>query len=55
MSAENKIRPTHLGRCACVYVRQSTAAQVEHNRESTERQYRLVERAVSWGWAREQV
>jgi len=55
MSAENKIRPTHLGRRACVYVRQSTAAQVEHHRESTDRQYRLVERAVGWGWARDQV
>lgn len=55
MSAEQKIRPAHLSRCACVYVRQSTAAQVEHNRESTERQYGLVERAVGWGWARDQV
>ncbi len=37
MSAENKIAPAHLGRLAYVYVRQSTAAQVEQNRESTDR------------------
>jgi DNA invertase Pin-like site-specific DNA recombinase len=55
MSTESKIHPTHLGRCAYVYIRQSTAAQVEHNRESTDRQYQLVERAVQLGWARDQV
>jgi hypothetical protein len=36
-------------------VRQSTTAQVEYNRESTERQYRLAERAVELGWCREQI
>ena len=35
MSSNPKIKPTHLDRCACVYVRQSTATQVQHNREST--------------------
>lgn len=55
MNGESKIQPTHLSRCGYVYVRQSTAAQVEHNRESTDRQYRLVERAVGLGWARDQV
>jgi DNA invertase Pin-like site-specific DNA recombinase/predicted DNA-binding transcriptional regulator AlpA len=55
MSERTKISPSHLGRCACVYVRQSSAAQVERNRESTERQYRLLERALELGWAREQV
>jgi DNA invertase Pin-like site-specific DNA recombinase len=38
-----------------VYVRQSTSAQVEHNRESTQRQYQLVDRAVELGWQRNQV
>jgi len=38
-----------------VYLRQSTAAQVERNRESTARQYKLVARAVQLGWRREQV
>ena len=55
MSTESRIRPVHLGRLAYVYVRQSTAAQVEHNRESTDRQYRLAERAVDWGWPRDHV
>jgi DNA invertase Pin-like site-specific DNA recombinase len=55
MSDHSKITAVHLRRCALVYVRQSTPAQVEYNRESTERQYRLAERAVELGWAREQI
>jgi DNA invertase Pin-like site-specific DNA recombinase len=55
MSEATKISAGHLGRSAFVYVRQSTTAQVEHNRESTERQYRLVDRAVELGWERAQV
>jgi hypothetical protein len=38
MNDVKKIGTTHLGRAACIYLRQSTAAQVEHNRESTQRQ-----------------
>ena len=55
MTETTKISSTHLDRCAFVYVRQSSSAQVEHNRESTERQYRLVERAITLGWQRDQV
>ena len=55
MSELSKITAEHLGRCAIVYVRQSSAAQVEHNRESTVRQYDLAERAVKFGWRRDQV
>ena len=55
MSETTKITHGHLDRSACVYVRQSSAAQVERNRESTERQYRLSERAVTLGWTPEQV
>ena len=55
MSGESKIKPTHLGRCVYVYLRQSTAAQVERNRESTDRQYKLADRAVDLGWSRKQV
>jgi DNA invertase Pin-like site-specific DNA recombinase len=40
----------HRERLACVYVRQSTPAQVQHHQESTERQYRLRERAIALGW-----
>jgi DNA invertase Pin-like site-specific DNA recombinase len=50
-----KVKPEHLHRGAFVYVRQSTATQVEHNRESTHRQYALVEHAQSLGWATEQI
>ena len=52
---DNKIKAVHKQRAAVVYIRQSTAAQVEHNRESTARQYALVERACDLGWAKEQV
>jgi len=55
MSEITKIAAGHLRRSAFIYVRQSTTAQVEHNRESTDRQYRLVERAVELGWERAQI
>jgi DNA invertase Pin-like site-specific DNA recombinase len=55
MSDNEKIKQTHLQRGAFVYVRQSTASQVEHNRESTKRQYKLVDRAVDLGWSKPQV
>jgi DNA invertase Pin-like site-specific DNA recombinase len=55
MRDSQKIKPTHLQRSAYVYVRQSTAAQVEYNRESTERQYKLMDRAISLGWPKKQV
>ena len=35
----NKITAVHLARRACVYVRQSTPDQVQHNLESQRRQY----------------
>lgn len=55
MSDPTQITPGHLRRAALVYVRQSSAAQVEHNRESTSRQYALADRAVELGWPRGQV
>jgi DNA invertase Pin-like site-specific DNA recombinase len=55
MSDSAKVTAGHLRRSAFVYVRQSTASQVEHNRESTERQYRLADRAVELGWSRERI
>ena len=45
-----KVTPGHLNRDAIIYVRQSSIAQVRHNRESTQRQYALQEKAVSLGW-----
>jgi hypothetical protein len=50
MTESIKVKPSHLQRSAFVYVRQSSAAQVEHNRESTQRQYGLVQRAEALGW-----
>jgi DNA invertase Pin-like site-specific DNA recombinase len=55
MTEPSKIQPTHTQRAACVYIRQSTPGQVEHNRESTARQYALAERASQLGWSKEQV
>jgi DNA invertase Pin-like site-specific DNA recombinase len=55
MTDLSKIQPAHRQRAAFVYLRQSSPAQVEHNRESTARQYALSERAAQLGWAREQV
>ncbi len=55
MSDPTKITAIHWRRGAVVYLRQSTPTQVEHNRESTARQYALVDRAVELGWTREQV
>jgi DNA invertase Pin-like site-specific DNA recombinase/predicted DNA-binding transcriptional regulator AlpA len=53
--SEAKIGPTHLNRNAYVYIRQSTAAQVENNRESTARQYALEKRALQLGWPSHQI
>jgi DNA invertase Pin-like site-specific DNA recombinase len=50
-----KIRPSHRERLAVVYVRQSTPQQVAGNRESTELQYALAQRAVALGWPQERV
>ena len=45
-----KITSSHLARVAIVYLSQSSAAQVENNRESTGRQYALVNKAADLGW-----
>jgi DNA invertase Pin-like site-specific DNA recombinase len=45
-----KVQTAHCERVAFVYVRQSTPLQVIENRESTERQYHLRERAIELGW-----
>src|SRR5439155_9978350 len=50
-----KVKSNHTRRDAIVYVRQSHPSQVENNRESTARQYALVEKAVELGWAKSQV
>jgi DNA invertase Pin-like site-specific DNA recombinase len=55
MTDVSKIQPAHTQRSALVYIRQSTPGQVEHNRESTARQYALADRACQLGWSKEQV
>jgi DNA invertase Pin-like site-specific DNA recombinase len=55
MSNNDKITTNHRQRLAYIYVRQSTAAQVERNRESTDRQYKLIDRAGDLGWPNDQI
>ncbi|WP_244549410.1 recombinase family protein [Bradyrhizobium lablabi] len=47
-----KIRPHHLERKAILYVRQSSAHQVLHNRESSALQYAMRDRLTALGWSR---
>lgn len=46
-----KIGPHHLERKAILYVRQSSAHQVLHNRESSTLQYAMRDRLVAFGWS----
>jgi hypothetical protein len=47
----DKVRPHHLERKALLYVRQSSAHQVLHNRESSALQYAMRDRLTpSAGW-----
>jgi DNA invertase Pin-like site-specific DNA recombinase len=55
MSDFTKVKPSHTQRTAFVYIRQSSPSQVEYNRESTARQYALLDKACALGWAKEQV
>src|SRR3954454_21362169 len=51
MMISEKIRPHHLERKAILYVRQSSAHQVLHNRESSALQYAMRDRLVALGWS----
>jgi DNA invertase Pin-like site-specific DNA recombinase len=55
MTLHPKIADLHLSRHACIYIRQSTLAQVRFNQESTDRQYNLVNKAHSLGWSQDQI
>src|SRR5271167_4780861 len=55
MNERAKITASHLSRQAIVYLRQSSAAQVENNRESTERQYALAGKARELGWPADRI
>ena len=52
---EERITTAHRAKLAYVYVRQSSPGQVRQHQESTELQYRLVERVILLGWPRERV
>jgi hypothetical protein len=47
----DKVRPHHLERKAILYVRQSSAHQVLHNRESGALQYAMRDRLMALGWS----
>ena len=47
----DKVRPHHLERKAILYVRQSSAHQVLHNRESSALQYAMRDRLLALGWS----
>jgi DNA invertase Pin-like site-specific DNA recombinase len=53
--ADERLTPTHRSKLAYIYVRQSSVNQVRHHQESTQLQYKLVDRAVGLGWPRERV
>jgi DNA invertase Pin-like site-specific DNA recombinase len=55
MSEITKVTASHISRIAVVYVRQSSATQVENNRESTARQYALKQRAEALGWSPDRI
>ena len=54
-TAASKVTATHLSRRALLYIRQSSLKQVIHNTESAIRQYDLRGKAISLGWAADQV
>jgi len=51
----DKIRPHHMERKAILYVRQSSAHQVLHNRESSALQYAMRDRLATLGWSEVEV
>src|SRR3954454_17083096 len=55
MMISEKIRPHHLERKALLYVRQSSAHQVLHNRESIALQYAMRDRLTVLGWSQIEV
>ena len=50
-----RVSVAHRAKLAYIYVRQSTTVQVRQHQESTELQYRLVDRAAGLGWPRERI
>ncbi|MDH3663398.1 MAG: recombinase family protein [Alphaproteobacteria bacterium] len=55
MIEPGKVTTSHQRRDALVYIRQSTMNQIEAHRESTARQYALVDQAKALGWHPDQI
>ena len=55
LNLESPVTTAHRAKLAYIYVRQSTAGQVRQHQESTELQYRLVDRAATFGWPKERI
>ena len=55
LDLESPVTTAHRAKLAYIYVRQSTAGQVRQHHESTELQYRLVDRAAAFGWPKERI
>jgi hypothetical protein len=49
-NTEERLTTAHRAKLAFIYVRQSSVNQVRQHQESTELQYRLVDRAIGLGW-----
>src|SRR5438067_5976392 len=55
LNLESPVTTAHRAKLGYIYVRQSTAGQVRQHQESTELQYRLVDRAAAFGWPKERI
>lgn len=55
LETASKATASHRAKLACIYIRQSSLSQVAHHAESTEMQYRLMERALGLGWPRDRI
>ena len=55
LDLESPVTTAHCAKLAYIYVRQSTTGQVRQHQESTELQYRLVDRAAAFGWPKERI
>lgn len=47
---DQKVTSDHLHKAAYLYIRQSSMKQVNENKESTQRQYALKNKALALGW-----
>jgi epoxyqueuosine reductase QueG len=52
---DERVTTAQRAKLAYIYVRQSSVNQVRQHQESTELQYRLVDRAAALGWPGERI